>query len=524
MHGGLVKRERFTPRATTPGIPRFSLGLRLGLLIAAIVLPLTVFSAVLIYYNYEVNRRGAYDQVLQIARGLVTTADGEIRRAITALEVLALSEALQRDDLDTFRQQADSFVQTYFQASNVVLGAADGQQLLNTAVPPGNPLPRYVRMDVLKRVFAQDTPQISDLLFGPVLQRYIIVVDVPVRRNGRVVYDLATSLPLHIFSNIIQQQRPGDDWTVAIFDRNALVIARVPGGDQAVGQKASETLYPALVSSKEGVLDTMTVEGVEVITGFARSALSGWSVAVGIPKANLTKPLWRAVTILVGFGTLCLAIGTIVGGRLATRLARTEMSRDLLINELNHRVKNNFATVQSMIVNTLRRSPSRSDAISAIEARLMAMSRAHDVLTEEHWISVDLAELLNGIVEPYRSFYSQIYLQGPALRINARAAVTVAMVFSELTTNALKYGALSRKEGSLSLAWTIVEDKVLRLIWREADGPAVSAPKTRGFGSTLIKEGVERELNGTVALQFDPAGLVCTIEIPLQSLEATLAS
>jgi two-component sensor histidine kinase len=310
---------------------------------------------------------------------------------------------------------------------------------------------------------------------------------------------------------------------VAIFDRNALAIAGVPGGGQAIGQRASDTLYPALVGGFEGILDTVTVEGVEALTGFTRSGLSGWSVAVGIPKASLTRPLWRAVAILTGFGALCLAIGIVVAGRLAARVSRTEAARDLLINELNHRVKNSLAMVQSMVVNTLKRSSSTLAARKAIEARLMAMSRAHDVLTEQHWQSIDLAELLESIVEPYRTFDGQIDLRGPPLRIDARAAVTIAMVFNELTTNAVKYGALARRQGTLTLVWSIVETDgagALRLIWTEANGPTVSTPGPRGFGSILIEQGVERELKGSVALQFEPAGLVCTIDIPLRSLVA----
>ncbi len=522
MHGGTVKGARFAAGPAALRALRLSLPVRLGLLIAATVLPLTVFAAVQVYYNYEINRRAAYDGILQIARGLATTADGELRTATAALEVLALSLALQRDDLDAFRKQAETLVNAHFPGSNVVLTDADGQQRLNTAVAPGVPLPRYVRMDALRRVFERGKPQISDLLFGPVLQRQVVVVDVPVRREGRVVYDLAMSLPLRAFADIIQMQRPGADWTVAIFDRNALAIARVPGGEQAVGQRASDTLYPALVGGFEGVLDTVTVEGVEALTGFTRSRLSGWSVAVGIPKASLTRPLWRTVAILTGFGALCLAIGIVVAGRLAARVSRTEAARDLLINELNHRVKNSLAMVQSMVVNTLKRSSSPQAARKAIEARLMAMSRAHDVLTEEDWQSIDLAELLDSIVEPYRTFHGQIDLNGPPLRIDARAAVTIAMVFNELTTNAVKYGALARRQGTVTLAWSIVETgaAALRLIWTEANGPKVAPPGPEGFGSILIAQGIERELKGSVAMNFDPAGLVCTIDIPLRSLAA----
>jgi two-component sensor histidine kinase len=278
-----------------------------------------------------------------------------------------------------------------------------------------------------------------------------------------------------------------------------------------------------LLKGGEGVLDTTTLEGIDALTGFTHSSLSGWSVAVGLPKTFLTKPLWRSVVVLTGFGALCLAIGTILATRLAARVARTEAERGLLINELNHRVKNTLATVQSMATNTLKTSPSIADARQAMEARLMAMALVHDVLTEEHWKSADLGELLNSIVDPYRTFQSRIHLQGPDLRLEPRAAMTMAMVINELTTNAEKYGALSRAEGALTLVWSIVENgnpPTLHLIWQEAGGPGTSPPKTRGFGSVLIEKSVVRELKGSVVMQFEPGGLVCTIEIPLQGSQA----
>ena len=130
-----------------------SIPVRLGLLVAGVVLPLTIFAVALVYYNYEANRRTAYDRILQIARGVATNIDAELRAAIASLEVLALSEALERDDLAAFRRQAEHFVKSHFPQSNVVVKDASGQQLLNTAVPAGTPLPRSVRMAGLRRVF-----------------------------------------------------------------------------------------------------------------------------------------------------------------------------------------------------------------------------------------------------------------------------------------------------------------------------------------------------------------------------------
>ena len=396
-----------------------SIPVRLGLLVTGMVLPLTVFAVVLVYYNYEGNRRTAYDRILQIARGVATNIDAEFRAAIASLEVLALSEALERDDLAAFRRQAEHFVKSHFPQSNVVVSDASGQQLLNTAVPAGTPLPRYVRMDALRRVFEKGDPQISNLLFGPVLRRNIAVVDVPVWRDGKVAYDLAASLPLSIFTDIIMRQRPEPDWTIAVFDREGTVIARSRDNEQFVGRPASPSLYADLMNRFEGALDTTTFDGTVVLSGFTHAPLSGWSAAVGIPKSSLTIELWRSVAVLAAFGIVCLAFGTLFAVRLATQLARSQADRELLINELNHRVKNTLATVQGLVASTLRSAVSIADAKKAMQERIIALGHAHDVLTKEHWESADLHELVLSIVQPYQTGHTnRIEVFGPDLQVN----------------------------------------------------------------------------------------------------------
>jgi two-component sensor histidine kinase len=499
-----------------------SIPVRLGLLVTGMVLPLTVFAVVLVYYNYEGNRRTAYDRILQIARGVATNIDAEFRAAIASLEVLALSEALERDDLGAFRKQAEHFVHSHFPQSNVVVSDASGQQLLNTAVPAGTPLPRYVRMEALRRVFEKREPQISGLLFGPVLHRNIAVVDVPVWREGKVIYDLAASLPLSTFSTIIMRQRPEPDWTIAAFDREGRVIARSHDNEQFVGRPAMPLLHAALMNRFEGALDTTTFDGTVVLTGFTHAPLSGWSAAVGIPKSSLTIALWRSVSVLAAFGIVCLAFGTLFAVRLASQLARSQSDRELLINELNHRVKNILATVQGLVVSTLRSAGSIADAKEVMEERIIALGRAHDVLTKEHWESADLRELVLSIVQPYRAEHtSRIEVSGPSLAVNPRAAVVLAMVLNELMTNAAKYGALSQPEGRVRLEWSATEERgppKLRMVWMEMGGPLVHSPTRRGFGSTLIEQSITRELGGTFEKSFDPTGLICAMMLPLERL------
>jgi two-component sensor histidine kinase len=347
-------------------------------------------------------------------------------------------------------------------------------------------------------------------------------VDVPVWRDGKVVYDLAASLPLSNFTAIIMRQRAKPDWTIAVFDREGTVIARSRDNEQFVGRSASPSLYPVLMNEFEGTLDTTTFDGTVVLSGFTHAPFSGWSAAVGIPKSSLTIELWRSVAVLTTVGLICWAFGMLFAVRLATQLARSQADRELLINELNHRVKNILATVQGIVASTLRSAESIVDAKKVTEQRIIALGRAHDVLTKEQWGSADLRELVLSIVQPYRSEHNNsIEVFGGDLRVNPRAAVALAMVFNELMTNAAKYGALSQPEGRVRVEWSSTEDRNpyrLRIVWTEMGGPLVQAPRRRGFGSTLIEQSITRELGGTFEKNFAAAGLICTVMLPLELL------
>jgi two-component sensor histidine kinase len=191
----------------------------------------------------------------------------------------------------------------------------------------------------------------------------------------------------------------------------------------------------------------------------------------------------------------------------------------LLINELNHRVKNTLATVQSITTQTLRTAATPEDAREAMERRLLALSRAHDVLTRESWEGADLKEVVARALEPYQVHGERrVHVTGPQLRLTPRMALALAMALHELATNAVKYGALSNKNGTVEVAWTLsngAEPPRLMLRWLEVGGPPVQRPKRRGFGSRLIERSLAQDLNGKVEIAFAPTGVVCSVEAPV---------
>lgn len=198
---------------------------------------------------------------------------------------------------------------------------------------------------------------------------------------------------------------------------------------------------------------------------------------------------------------------------------RAEAHQALLINELNHRVKNTLAIVQGLAQQTFRPTVEPSTARAAFEGRLAALSAAHDVLTRQNWSHASLRDIAACAVEPFRpADLHQITFEGPELWLPPKTSVSLAMALHELATNAVKYGALSTDSGSVALSWSVEprgEDRHLHMVWAESGGPPVVTPSRRGFGTRMIERGLAAELGGTVTLDFAQEGLRCEIDSPL---------
>jgi PAS domain S-box-containing protein len=206
-------------------------------------------------------------------------------------------------------------------------------------------------------------------------------------------------------------------------------------------------------------------------------------------------------------------IGLHVLARDVTERKRAEEHQRLLINELNHRVKNTLAVVQSIAHQTLRQGNVNDDVRKALEGRLAALSAAHNVLTRESWSAASMREIVGDAVAPFCS-EGRCSMEGPELRLNPRAAVSIALAVHELATNASKYGGLSKDEGRVEVEWNIDGDR-LGFTWREIGGPEVVTPSRRGFGTRMIERGLASDLNGVVTLDFNPTGLVFTVVCPV---------
>jgi two-component sensor histidine kinase len=169
---------------------------------------------------------------------------------------------------------------------------------------------------------------------------------------------------------------------------------------------------------------------------------------------------------------------------------------------------------------TLRGSPDAELARHTMIDRIAALATAHDILTREQWEGAGITEVAHGVLDALAGTSGRVAIQGPALRLASQIALSLAMAFHELGTNALKYGSLSNQTGTVDLAWSAAPDGKVTITWLERGGPPVVAPERRGFGTRLLERGVAHELKADVQLDFQPEGLVCTITARLPEPES----
>src|ERR1700730_5900292 len=425
-----ILRRRARSFAREIRVPKLSLPVRLVLLIAGTTLPLIVFAAVIVLSNYEQDRKKASQRVVETVRSIRLVLDAEMQRMTGGLQVLSLTNALRDRDFDSCRRIAAGFLDQYGKDGVVLVADREGRQLFSSATADTASLPPRNNREIVDAVFTTKSPQYSNLFIGAVKKRLIVSVEVPVFRDGDVVNVISFSPPIEIFQAIIEQQRPSDDWTISIFDHEGVNFARIPNPQETVGKRASPTLYATMFGAPEATLQTVSLEGVPLITGLARSSLTGWTVAAGLAESSLVGPLWRNLAITSLIVGVLLLIGLAFAVRMVTTIARGEMLHNLLIEELNHRVKNTLALMQAIAVQPFR-SASR-DERTKFEGRLGALAEAHNLLSQEKWQGSEVKDVVTRVLQPFLLYGPErIRMTGPAVPLSPRLAVVLSMIVHE---------------------------------------------------------------------------------------------
>jgi two-component sensor histidine kinase len=241
-----------------------------------------------------------------------------------------------------------------------------------------------------------------------------------------------------------------------------------------------------------------------------------WTTTLGL--GHFADPAFPAGNRIVSaqVGVLAFALCAYVLAALFAERRQAKEQQDLLIGELDHRVKNVLARVAAVVKHT-RRCGTAEEFVQTVEGRIQSMAAAHSLLSQSRWRGVGLADLMRRQLAPYATG-ANISFNGPDVILTARETQAVAVVIHELVTNAVKYGALSSPDGSVSVSWdcTGADLAVLRIAWLEACDRPIATSIRSGYGSGLIRGLIPYELGGTVELSFPPGGACCGIEIPLK--------
>ncbi|MEJ1229084.1 PAS domain S-box protein [Pseudomonas sp. CCNWLW56] len=321
-------------------------------------------------------------------------------------------------------------------------------------------------------------------------------MEIQVRESERHMRNLLEALPAAVYTTDAQGR-------ITFYNRAAVELSgRTPQlGDMwcvtwklfnTDGTPLAHDQCPMAVALKEN----RPIRGVEAVAQRPDGSL--------VPFTPYPTPLHDAEGNLVG------AINMLVD---ITERKQAENRQKTLIDELNHRVKNTLATVQSLAVQTARDASDAKDGYRRFEARLLALSRAHDLLTRRHWGNTPLDSLAQEVLMPvFGHEPDRVTVKGESIDVGTRVALNLTMTLNELAINALKYGAMSVETGTVAVTWDLqpqADGTLFTLDWQESGGPPVSGPEREGLGSRLMKRCIERDLGGHFDLRFVPEGVSC---------------
>ena len=285
--------------------------------------PAVLLASALLALEYRRDRDTLERNSIATARAMSQAIDRELISITAAAEVLSTSQRILSPDLRAFYQQARQ-VAAMGIGDNVVLTDASGQQRLNTLLPLGAELPMHGNPAQLRAVFEKRQPTVSDLYLGGALRRPVVSVDVPVLRDGQVVYALSVgALPERFHSVLVAQKLP-PGWIGAVFDSSGALVARTQEEQRFVGHQGSPKLVQRMREQPEGAIETVTLEGIPVVSAYSRSPATSWTVALGIPRESLAARLWERIGGMAAATALVLAIGLafawVIGGRIASSI------------------------------------------------------------------------------------------------------------------------------------------------------------------------------------------------------------
>jgi two-component sensor histidine kinase len=493
-------------------------------------------------------RRHVEEQALQMVHDFAQQVDGELTSLTRALQTLSLSPMLDDRNHQRFRELAVAVASA--NDASIALREASGLHIVNTLLPFGTqPMPSTsdpVLRRADERALATLQSVASDLYIGATGKRPYVSVVQPVVRDGEAKALLSLAItPERLQHKLNLGALAAQGWLASILGADGRVIARTRDPEQFVGRPATPAMLQALSEQPTGTLRSRTLDGADVFTAY-ETLPGGWALVVSVPVAVLEAPVRQLALVLALVSGLILATtaggawayGRLLGAELstlaenATRLgdrlppkptrhmiSEAEVAQralehagakaELVLRELDHRVKNTLGIIVSLVSRGVSDQRQRSTLIG----RISALAHAHEALSREHWDGVLLASLVETICTAQQV---PVALDGPALALAPRTVTCLSQVLQELCSNAHRHGELGTG-GGVELRCEVAGADVV-LTWKEPPRDAgAGQPYKPGFGLTLVDLCLVRQLNGTVKVGPEEGRWTVTMRFPLES-------
>ncbi|QEE46440.1 histidine kinase [Rhizobium sp. WL3] len=544
--------------------PTASIGSYLATMAILATLPLLAFVVFLLLQlersQFQTLRADAAQDAQTISRGV----ERKLADMETTLALIANSVELQQGDLSAFHARvAESLKDS---SLYVILARRDGIQVLNTRMPWGAPLRPMANPGSVVSALRSGNVELSDVFLGATSQRWVVNLTMPLAERGAQGADAAVlTQDAESFVDLASRDSLPPGWTSALLDNQGRMVVS-NGVDH---QPAGTAMDPSRLELMYGANGSAVYykDGQQYLMGYAKLPDWRWHAVVWGPADSLQGSfvdLWKSLlTGSVVFLALIMLVVSVAAHHLRSAIrkiacmaerigegdivspertkiveanqvavalsnasfdrAEAEERIHFILQELVHRTKNILSLVQAMMRQLARGTDDVEDFQRAVSGRLAGLAQSIEALAKQQWAGIALSSLVELQLTTVTGSFDRVSRRGPELLVNANAVQNLGLVFHELATNSVKYGALSVLEGRLRIEWQVLEPEAegdeqrLRLTWTELHGPPVTAPTRRGFGSTVIERHAASAFAGEVTLDFNSNGLRWTLVAPLSS-------
>lgn len=522
-----------------------------------VTLPLILFTGFLMFKLQADERTDLQRETVEDARAISRSIERRLQEMATSLNLLAQFPELESNDLPAFQRRIHTSLAQ--EGLYVIVATRDGQQKLNTRVQSNEALGKVPAQADLATALSTNRISVSNIFFGNTSQQWVFNVTLPLPpRLGAAGDALIMTQNAVDLRPLISTENLPAGWSVAVLDDADRVIISSSPDNVVPGKPFTEESLLGRMSSFSG--NFLDDEG----NVFAYSQFLGWSWKTVIwgPEASSQAALvstWRNMMI----GSVLMVLGAILGAYIVGRQLRSSIleitnmaerigqgeivapvqtkiteanqvaialsnasfdrsqAEDrmlLVLHELVHRSKNILTLVQAMMRQLARENTSIADFQKEVDHRLRGLGMSIRALTETQWQGLPINKLIETHLDVFGSVSQQVINKGEDFMLSPEAAQNLGLILHELTTNSIKYGALSVKDGIVEIEWQHSEredgQEMITICWREKNGPPASPPSRKGFGSTIVKRHAEGAFSGLVDIDYAVTGFVWTLTAP----------